>query len=88
MTFITKILDSTYGCILVSAFIGFALASLFRMTCKYKNCLQYIAPSTTNMHNTVFRWDDKCYRAKRRFVSCGGLSDDTQVVEDVEDATE
>ena len=54
---INRILDNIYGSILVSVIIGFGLSSLFRFTCKHKNCIQYIAPKRRHLNNKVVSWE-------------------------------
>jgi hypothetical protein len=68
---IAKIMTNVYGSIAVSIFIGVGLASLFHITCKYKDCIEFIAPERDQMRDNVFRWENKCYRVQPRFVSCG-----------------
>ena len=67
---INRILDNIYGSILVSVIIGFGLSSLFRFTCKHKNCIQYIAPKRRHLNNKVVRWEKKCYKPTVSYLSC------------------
>ena len=67
---INRILDNIYGSILVSIIIGFGLSSLFRFTCKHKNCIQYIAPKRSHLNNKVVSWEKKCYNPTVSYLSC------------------
>ncbi len=76
---INRILDNIYGSILVSVIIGFGLASLFRFTCKYKNCIQYIAPKRNTLENKTVQWKKKCYKPSVHFVPC---KDNDEVIQE------
>jgi len=58
---ISKLLHTTNGRYVLSAILGFGLATIFRTVCKDKNCLIFKAPPLDQIDNKIYKFHDKCY---------------------------
>ena len=58
--------------ILLSIVWGLGLASLFKKVCKGRNCIIYRAPLPNEIKGKIFKFNDKCYQYKPKFVECKG----------------
>lgn len=58
----SKLLHTTNGRYILSAILGFGLATIFRTVCKDKNCLIFKAPPLDQIDNKVYKFQDKCYK--------------------------
>jgi len=50
------------GKYIMSAVLGFGLATLFRTVCKGKNCIVFKAPPMDEIEDKVYKHQDKCYK--------------------------
>jgi hypothetical protein len=58
---LAKFLTTESGKYLMSAILGFGLATLFRFSCSGKNCLILKAPSMEEVKDKIFKHDGQCY---------------------------
>jgi hypothetical protein len=65
-----KLLHTQSGKYLMSILLGFGLATLFRVTCKGKNCLLFKAPPLEEVEDKIFKFNDKCYTYHYKMESC------------------
>jgi hypothetical protein len=65
-----EILHSKNGKILMSIILGIGAATLFRKTCKERNCLVFKSPAMKDITNKVFEYDNKCYNFKEQIKKC------------------
>jgi hypothetical protein len=56
-----KLLNTETGKYIMSALLGFGLATIFRMTCEGKNCIIYSAPDFSEIKDKTFQHNDACY---------------------------
>lgn len=60
--YISRLLNSSYSSIIISAIIGFGLATLFRENCKNGNCHVFKAPQELKNQDIVYEINGDCYR--------------------------
>jgi hypothetical protein len=58
--------------IIFSIIWGLGLASLFQRVCKGRECIVYKAPKPNFIQKNSFKFNDKCYSYKPKFVECKG----------------
>ena len=66
---ITKLLHTQTGRYVLSMILGFGIASLFKIVCKDKECLVYMAPPTLD-ENDIYKVNNKCYHFNNVSISC------------------
>lgn len=66
----SKLLHTTNGRYILSAILGFGLATIFRTVCKDKNCLIFKAPPLDQIDNKVYKFQDKCYKYTNVSKAC------------------
>jgi hypothetical protein len=54
----------------MSIILGIGAATLFRKTCKERNCLVFKSPAMKDITNKVFEYDNKCYNFKEQIKKC------------------
>jgi len=59
---LTRFLHTQSGKYIMSAVLGFGLATLFRTVCKGKNCIVFKAPPMDEIEDKVYKHQDKCYK--------------------------
>ena len=59
---IKRLLNTERGKMFVSILLGLGLASLFRKACKGRSCIIIKGPKPSEMHNKIYKFDNKCYR--------------------------
>jgi hypothetical protein len=67
-----KLFKTQSGKYLMSILLGFGLATLFRATCKGKNCIVFKAPPLEEVDDKIFQFDNKCYKYVYQAETCGG----------------
>lgn len=67
---ILNAMKSNFGKNLISIIIGIGIASLFRVSCEGKNCMVFKAPKIENIKNSVYGYNNKCYKFVEKNVSC------------------
>jgi len=68
-----KFINSKTGKVLVSIILGLGLASLFRMSCKGKNCVIMYAPPISEIKNQVYNYEDtpnNCFKYEVTPIKC------------------
>lgn len=50
--------------------LGFGLSTLFRKACNNRNCLMFKGAKNEDIHNKIFKYNDKCYKYKTTASSC------------------
>jgi hypothetical protein len=51
------ILRSNYGKLVISVILGFGLSTLFRKSCKDKECLKFEGPSPDKLKNQTYKYE-------------------------------
>lgn len=65
-----RFVQTPAGRILMSIVLGVGLASLFKASCKGKNCLLMQAPPLDQLKDKVYKVDNKCYKFKPTQTKC------------------
>ena len=66
---LSKFVRSDTGIFLVSVLLGLGLATLFKQTCKGKNCITYMAPSDIT-EDDIYKYDGTCFKPEVSQVTC------------------
>ena len=64
------LINSSKGKIILSIILGFGIATLFRESCKNRNCLVFRAPSMKKVKGKIFSYNDKCYSYNEKHTTC------------------
>lgn len=64
------LINSSKGKVILSIILGFGIATLFRESCKDRNCLVFHAPSMKKIKNKVFSYNDQCYVYTEKHSTC------------------
>lgn len=65
-----RFVQTEAGRILMSIVLGVGLASLFKASCKGRNCVIMQAPSLEQLKDKIYKIDDKCYKFKSTQTKC------------------
>ena len=65
-----KFLRTPYGKIVISIILGFGLSTLFRKSCKDKQCIEFKSPPLDKIKDQVYKYDNKCYLFEQHSTSC------------------
>jgi hypothetical protein len=65
-----QFLKSDHGKLIISLILGFGLSTLFRKSCKDKNCIEFKSPPLDELDQQVYKYDDKCYLFSANPVTC------------------
>ncbi len=68
--FLKRLLHSHTGKVMLSIILGLGIASLFRYTCKGKNCVLRFAPPLDEIKGHTFKYDGKCYSYEPKQAKC------------------
>ena len=68
--YIRRLIYTPAGNIMISILLGLGLATLFRKSCKNRNCLVFQAPPIDKIKNQVFKFDGKCYTFDEHAQKC------------------
>ena len=49
---------------------GFGLACIFRQACNGRNCIVYKAPKPSDIKNSIYSHDEKCYKYESVTTDC------------------
>ena len=66
---LSNLLQSKEGRLIMSALLGFGLATLFRASCQGSDCMIRVAPPYEKMTGT-FKFGGKCYTFMHKNVKC------------------
>ena len=67
---LTRFLHTQSGKYIMSALLGFGLATFFRTVCKGKNCIIFKAPPMDEIEDKIYKEDGKCYTYKSETTKC------------------
>ena len=70
MNRIQKLIHSKIGCIVISILLGLGLATIFRKSCKDRNCMVFYAPSFDKIKGKIYKFDNSCYTFKEKMTKC------------------
>jgi hypothetical protein len=73
-----KFVNTETGRIFMSIILGVGLATIFRASCKGKNCIIYNAPPLIEIKDKIFKIDGKCYKFESKTAKCNSQK---QIVE-------
>jgi len=59
---ISNFVSTPRGKIILSIIWGMGLSTLFRKACKGRSCIIIKGPKPSEMHNKIYKFDNKCYR--------------------------
>ena len=62
--------SSREGVILISIIWGLGLSALFRKVCKGRSCIIMRGPKPADMHNKIYKFDNKCYKYTAANTQC------------------
>ena len=65
-----KFVHTETGKILMSAILGFGLASLFRTICKNKDCMAFYAPRLEDIKDKIYKTKEKCVKYTYEPTKC------------------
>ncbi len=65
-----KFFSTDSGKHIMSAILGFGLASLFRVVCKDRNCMVFKAPPLDFIEGKTYKDGDKCYKYSTKNIKC------------------
>jgi len=61
---------SPTGKIIIACILGLGLATLFRSSCKGKDCIQFVAPAVHKISKTTYAHGSSCYRFTPKSKPC------------------
>jgi hypothetical protein len=67
---LSKFLHTKSGKYIMSAVLGFGLATMFRAVCKGKNCIVQDAPPLDEIDGKTYKFDGKCYTYSKSSQKC------------------
>ena len=70
-----RFVQTAAGRILMSIVLGVGLASLFKASCKGRNCVVMQAPKLEELKDKIYKVDDKCYKFKPTQTKCSGTTE-------------
>ncbi len=73
-----KFIHTESGKHIMSALLGFGLASLFRIVCKGRDCIIFKAPPIDEIKDKIYKHDGKCYKYEPISAKC---SDTKKIVD-------
>ena len=65
-----RFIQTDTGKVLMSVILGVGLATLFKASCKDRNCLLVKAPSLEQLKDKIYKVDDKCYKFNPTQMKC------------------
>ena len=65
-----KFMQSNRGKIIIAIILGFGLSTLFRKSCKDKECIEFKSPPLDKITDQVYKYDEKCYTFKPHYSKC------------------
>ena len=66
----SKFVHTKNGRIILSILLGLGLSSLFRKSCKNRNCIVFKAPLMKDIKDKTFEFNDKCYKYTETNIKC------------------
>ena len=68
--YLEKFLYTRSGKYLMSILLGVGLASIFRLSCKGKDCQVFLAPPLDEINNKIYKNGTKCYKYVASATKC------------------
>ena len=65
-----RFVQTETGRTLMSVILGVGLATLFKVSCKDRNCLLMKAPALEQFKDKIYKVDDKCYTFNSTQTKC------------------
>ena len=65
-----KFVHTESGRMFMSLILGLGLATLFKISCKGKNCIVYNAPPIDEIKDKTYKIDNKCYTFESKPAKC------------------
>jgi len=65
-----KFFKDKYTKIILGLLWGFGLACIFRCACNGRKCIIYKAPNPKDIINSVYNYDEKCYKYQTVTTEC------------------
>lgn len=67
---LSKFVHTKSGKYIMSAILGFGLATMFRAVCKGKNCVVLHAPPIEEIDGKTYQFENKCYTYSKISQKC------------------
>ncbi len=67
---ISDLTSTPQGKIILSIIWGLGLSALFRKVCKGRSCIVIRGPNPHEMHNKIYKFDNKCYKYTAMNTQC------------------
>lgn len=61
------------GKVIISILLGLGLATLFRQSCKGKECINFKAPSLEDIKKKKYKYGDKCFQYELSSTHCNNM---------------
>lgn len=71
---LSKFVQSETGRHIMSAILGFGLATLFRISCTNRNCVIFKAPDMSEVEDKTFKHGDKCFKFAHNTRKCSNTA--------------
>lgn len=68
--YLEKFVQSQTGKYLMSILLGIGIATIFRQTCRGRNCRIMKAPPLEEIEDKIFKIDNKCYKIEKNVIEC------------------
>jgi hypothetical protein len=65
----------------ISLIWGLGLAMFFRRSCKGRSCIIIKGPKAEEMHDKIFKHDNKCYKYTAETTTCKATTENTQTLD-------
>jgi hypothetical protein len=66
----SRLLHTKIGVNMISVILGLGLATLFRKACTGKNCIVFQGPPIDELHDSVYRYNNACWKFMEEPVKC------------------
>jgi hypothetical protein len=67
---IQKFMHDNNAKYLISILIGLGIATIFRKACKNDDCYTFKGPYTTEIHDSIYSFNNKCYKFVPKNIKC------------------
>jgi len=65
-----RLLNTPFGKILISILLGLGIACLFKHVTDEKNSIKFEGPVITDIHDKIYKHDEKCYKYTAQSTAC------------------
>lgn len=68
-----RIFKNKYTKYIISIILGLGIASLFRESCKNKNCFNFVSPKKDDLQTIekdIYKFDNTCYTYEKQATKC------------------